>query len=58
MRLDVFLDTGVSVTIPDDVDPSTDEGLEQVKAVAREMFLDMLDRGFDIEFEEVAEDMP
>jgi hypothetical protein len=53
MQVDVFLSSGVSVGIPDNVDPSTDEGYQQVKDLAKAKFMDMLDRGFDIEIEDV-----
>ena len=51
MRLDVFLDTGVSVIVSDTLDLDTDEGLDQIKQLARAKFIDLLSNGFDIQFE-------
>ena len=54
MQVDVFLSNGVSVEIPDDVDPSTNEGYQQVKDFAREKFRNMLWHDFDIEIEDTS----
>ena len=51
MRLDVFLDTGVSVIVSDTLDLDTDEGLDQIKQLAKAKFIDLLATGFDIQFE-------
>jgi hypothetical protein len=57
MRLDVFLDTGVSVVVPDALDLESDDALNQIKQQARARFFDLLNTGFDIQFERV-EDQP
>ena len=56
MRLDVFLDTGVSVIVPDTLDLDSDEGLEQIKQLAKAKFSDLLNNGFDIQFEYAGDD--
>jgi hypothetical protein len=57
MRLDVFLETGVSIVVPDTMDLESDEALDQIKQQARASFIDLLNTGFDIQFERV-EDQP
>ena len=53
MKVDVFLGSGVSVEVPDGVNPSTNDGYMVVKELARTKFLDLLDgKGFDIEIED------
>jgi hypothetical protein len=55
MKLDVFLDAGVSIIVPDTLDLDSDEGLEQIKQLAKAKFTDLLSSSFDIQFEEVME---
>jgi hypothetical protein len=57
MRLDVFLDTGVTVTVSDEMDLDSDDAINQIKHLARTKFIDLLNTGFDIQFERV-EDQP
>lgn len=56
MRLDVFLDTGVSVIVPDTLDLDSDEGIEQIKQLAKAKFTDLLSSSFDIQFEYAGDD--
>jgi hypothetical protein len=49
---DVFLDSGVSVEVSDDVDPNTDEGYNTIKCLAKLKFIELLQHGFDIEIDE------
>ena len=56
MRLDVFLDTGVSVIVPDTLDPDSDKGLEQIKKLAKAKFIELFSRSFDILFEYSGDD--
>ena len=53
MKLDVFLDSGVSVEVPDGTDPDTEEGLVTVKHAAVEAFTELLTdtNMFDIQIE-------
>lgn len=43
--VDVYLDTGVSVSVPDSTDVSTEEGLRLVKDRAKEQFARVLNEG-------------
>lgn len=52
MKFDVFLDTGVSVTVPDGTDPDSDEGYVVIKQAARAEFLRILSEGFDVDYEQ------
>ena len=53
---DVFLGSGVSVQVPDGVDPDTNEGYQTIKDAAREKFLGMLNGGgFDVEIDKTPE---
>jgi hypothetical protein len=56
MRLDVFLDTGVSIVVPDILDLDSDEGLEQIKQLARAKLIGLLSSSFDIQFEYAGDD--
>ena len=56
MRLDVFLDTGVSIVVPDTMDLDSDEALDQIKHLARAKFIDLLNTCFDIQFEYAGEE--
>lgn len=53
MQVDVFLSSGVCVTVPDGTDPDTPEGYQAVKEAAIDKFLELLGRpsSFDIEAE-------
>ncbi len=49
---DVYLQTGVTVTVPDDTDPDSDAGVARIKAAARSLLIDQLVAGeFDIDCE-------
>ena len=49
---DVFLDSGVNVQFDHDVDDSTVPGYLEIKAAAREKFIEMLKGdGFDVQIE-------
>lgn len=50
---DVFLDSGISVDLPDDTDPESAAGYEALKAAAAARFTAMLEEdSFDITYEE------
>jgi hypothetical protein len=52
---DVWLDSGVSVELPDETDPDADEGIEAIKAAAAEKFRMMLESdaiNFDVTIED------
>ena len=50
---DVFLGSGVSVQVPDGVDPDTNEGYQTIKDAAKEKFIAMLNGdGFDVEIDD------
>jgi hypothetical protein len=51
MRLDVFLDFGVTVVVPDGLDLNSDAAFAQIKQLARGEFRNLLDNDFDIQFE-------
>lgn len=42
-KFDVWMETGVCVTVPRGTDASTDAGLEAIKAAAVQKFREMLD---------------
>ena len=53
MKVDVYLDTGVCVDVPDATDLDSDDGLRTVKAAAKRALLDLLNNDdFDIQAEE------
>jgi hypothetical protein len=56
MRLDVFLETGVSVIVPNTMDLDSDEALDEIKHLARAKFIDLLNTGFDVQFEYAGEE--
>lgn len=47
-QVDVYLDTGVTVHVPDELDTSTEEGIAVVKQLAIAKFKLFLDGIFDI----------
>lgn len=49
-KFDVWMETGVCVTVPRGTDATTDAGLEVIKAAAVAKFREMLDAGsgFDL----------
>lgn len=50
---DVYIDTGVNVEMPADVDPDTDDGVAAIKAAATAKLLAAIEEGsFDIRCEE------
>jgi hypothetical protein len=52
MQYDVYCATGVCVEIPDGVDPDSPEGVELLKRVSTQKFVDaILEGSFDITFE-------
>lgn len=52
----VYLDSGVSVEVPDSVNSGTDEGVRQIKEAAKQKFLAMLaDHLWDVQIEEEAD---
>lgn len=54
MKLDVWLDTPVTVEVPDGTNPDTDDGVEAIKCEAMLKFLQALQEGwYDIRTEEV-----
>jgi hypothetical protein len=56
MKVDVFLESGVCVEVPDGTDLDSDEGYLIVKAAAATKFLEMLHGdGFDVQAEEYRE---
>ena len=53
MKFDVFLNSGVMVTVPDGTNPDTNEGYELIKKEAKHKLLDLLNyNAFDVEIEE------
>jgi hypothetical protein len=57
MKVDVFIETGVSVSIPNTSAVDSDETYEQAKRLAREKFIEMLlNREFDIHCEYAGDD--
>jgi hypothetical protein len=56
MQVDVFLGTGVSVELPNEVAPETDDGYQQIKELAITKFRDLIDSGrFDVDWYEQGE---
>jgi len=50
---DVWIDTGVNVEVPADIDPETEEGVAAIKEAATAKLLDAIEQGcFDIRCEE------
>lgn len=58
LRLDVFLDTGVCITLPPGVDPDNlDASYSVIKTLAVEAFVDLLrSGGVDVNYEGVLKD--
>ncbi len=54
---DIFLDTGVSVEAPDDLDPESEAGYEALRQAAIAKFTAMFEGdSFDISYEEFPEE--
>jgi hypothetical protein len=49
-KFDVWMDTGVCVTIPNDVDPTTSEGMMAIRSAAVEAFQKLVDSGDWIDY--------
>lgn len=50
---DVYIDTGVAVTVPADIDPDTDDGVAAIKAAVTAKLIEAIEEGsFDIRCEE------
>lgn len=49
-KYDIFLESGVSIDIPEHLDPKSDEGWDLIKRLARERFINLLrEEDFDID---------